>query len=655
MEDWDEKITKQVMAVGIAIALAATSVPTSTQLASAAAKKTTAKKKTSKKSKNTISLKVGGKKTLKVKGVAGKTKIKWKTSKKKVATVSKKGVVKAKKAGTTKITAKYGKKKTVWTVKVTKKAAKKVGVASIAVLDSKTIRVNLTAAKALKASNFVIRKKRDGAGQYTFPLQVGSVTKLSSKAYEISLALALDSGEDENVITDGDYVQVTVSALSATKSRQTQYFTSKNALPRYLQGKVGDSVNRTLSFTQSYTGYLTNMKITGVPNGLTAKKRGITFTLKGTYKTAKASVMTLTAKDEKGKNLVQKYNCYVGSDSVMFSYIDASKRTILANNGRAKNFDIYTVGGTGELTYSLPNNNNSFFYISYDYVVVSPYHYDYGTQKYNFLPAGNYKIAYRVQDEAGHVNNGTLAITAVNGVKVTGRVMALDNSGVADAEVHMSFVDRTNNYYTTDSYVFSASAGESSFYSTAKMKEGDYEMVVYPSQLYQFYARRNDTYVSTNSRHIGKSAITINYKLALYKVSLSCGSQDLSNVNWRENGDYVGNGKVVYLPKGIHTLTGTENFSDYKATFGVTSNRSVKLTQTESAKVAGTLKLDESISCQPDQFLKIEPTETGTYYINATVTSTESMAGLQLFRAENNSSYFTGTYNEHTDEATGQK
>ena len=113
------KVTKQVMAVGIAIALAATSVPMTTQTVSAA-KKTAAKKagkksskKSSKKSKNTISLKVGSKKKLKVKGVSKKTKIKWKSSKKKVAAVSKKGVVKAKKAGTTKITAKYGKKKKV--------------------------------------------------------------------------------------------------------------------------------------------------------------------------------------------------------------------------------------------------------------------------------------------------------------------------------------------------------------------------------------------------------------------------------------------------------------------------------------------------------------------------------------------------------------
>ena len=57
---------------------------------------------------------------------------------------------KAKKAGTTKITAKYGKKKKVWTVKVTKKTAKKAGVASVAVLDGKTVRVNLIGGESLK-------------------------------------------------------------------------------------------------------------------------------------------------------------------------------------------------------------------------------------------------------------------------------------------------------------------------------------------------------------------------------------------------------------------------------------------------------------------------------------------------------------------------
>ena len=39
--------------------------------------------------------------------------------------------------------------------------------------------------------------------------------------------------------------------------------------------------------------------------------------------------MTLTAKDEKGKKLVQKYSCYIGSSSVMYSYIEAGGRVIL--------------------------------------------------------------------------------------------------------------------------------------------------------------------------------------------------------------------------------------------------------------------------------------------------------------------------------------
>lgn len=59
--------------------------------------------------KKSISLNVGKTYTLKASGT--KEKITWTSSKKSVATVSSKGVVKAKKKGTAVITAKYGKKK----------------------------------------------------------------------------------------------------------------------------------------------------------------------------------------------------------------------------------------------------------------------------------------------------------------------------------------------------------------------------------------------------------------------------------------------------------------------------------------------------------------------------------------------------------------
>ncbi len=60
-------------------------------------------------SKTKLTLKQGKKKKLKVKKSAGK-KIKWKSKKKRIATVSKKGLVRAKRVGKTTITAKVGKK-----------------------------------------------------------------------------------------------------------------------------------------------------------------------------------------------------------------------------------------------------------------------------------------------------------------------------------------------------------------------------------------------------------------------------------------------------------------------------------------------------------------------------------------------------------------
>lgn len=73
--------------------------------------------------------------TLKLKITGTKTKVKWSSSKKSVATVSSKGVVKAKKKGTATITAKVGKKKykCVITVKNKKKFSEKEALKNISI------------------------------------------------------------------------------------------------------------------------------------------------------------------------------------------------------------------------------------------------------------------------------------------------------------------------------------------------------------------------------------------------------------------------------------------------------------------------------------------------------------------------------------------
>lgn len=79
-----------------------------------------------------VTLYVGKSVKLKLKGT--KAKVKWSSSKKKIATVSKKGLVKAKKKGTCKITAKSLSKKYVCKVTVKKKSVKKPTVTPVTVV-----------------------------------------------------------------------------------------------------------------------------------------------------------------------------------------------------------------------------------------------------------------------------------------------------------------------------------------------------------------------------------------------------------------------------------------------------------------------------------------------------------------------------------------
>ena len=94
---------KRILTIVLTLALIVTMMPMNLTNVNA--------RTTTRLSSKKIVLQVGKTKKLKVKNKPAGVKVVWKSSKKKVATVSKKGKVKAKKAGKTTITAKVGKKK----------------------------------------------------------------------------------------------------------------------------------------------------------------------------------------------------------------------------------------------------------------------------------------------------------------------------------------------------------------------------------------------------------------------------------------------------------------------------------------------------------------------------------------------------------------
>ena len=153
-----------------------------------------------------------------------KAKLKWSSNKKKIATVTSKGVVKGKKAGTAKITVKSGKKSAKFKVKV-KKAPVKVAVSNVEVLTSKTVRVTLNKAQKVAASKFSIYRKADSNGTAQKKLSIAKVNNTANKTYELVLSEVLDDNDnDKNCINDGDFVQVTVAGLQERRQRQLSMY-----------------------------------------------------------------------------------------------------------------------------------------------------------------------------------------------------------------------------------------------------------------------------------------------------------------------------------------------------------------------------------------------------------------------------------------------
>ena len=181
---------------------------------------------TAKLNKTKLSLNVGKSYTLKLKNVSGK--VKWTTSKKSVATVSSKGKVVAKKAGSANITATNNGKKFVCMVTV-----KNVKAKSIAIKKSVTLTKgsSSTLKCTLKPSNVTVKKVKWSSSNSKIAT-VSSTGKITAKKSGIATVTA--------TTTDGTKLKSSCTVTVLNKTVNTSVKSNLNALKDYILDK-GDT------------------------------------------------------------------------------------------------------------------------------------------------------------------------------------------------------------------------------------------------------------------------------------------------------------------------------------------------------------------------------------------------------------------------------
>lgn len=579
-----KKWTKKIGAVLIAASLVVTSGITGGTM-KASAKKATVKSIVLNQKKVTL---VKGKRMqleATLKPAKAKAKIKWTTSNKKIATVSKKGVVKAVKVGKATITAKVGKKKA--TCKVTVQASAPtpkpteapVEIKDFSITNDYVAHVTLTKPMALTMNDFSVTAKLEKAGAYKKPLKLAHIVNTKNTDYD----LVLDGSRQyiENQFTPLEFVKVTINKLKGIKEKEAMY----DGLPahenQYITLSVGEyfQQNFEISYTKGYSTY----SVTELPEGLHAKCTINGVLIYGTPKSvANGSYTTLTATDEFGRKVTQKLCFIIGSSEAIAAKFKDEGHTFL--QGNFGYLDTYISGGKAARDYVVTCSDEKYNEsIYYDIEGGNIYVGD------NIDP-GTYTINLSIEDGNKTKCSISTKITVVPSVEVTGVIKRGDGSLIPeDTDISFSLKD-TKNQYNIPSFRVTVN------------EEGKYSAWVIPNMSYAVYVD-DGRYLLEPNKYIGNSKTTYDLTIPVYKVTVNTSDGVKTNIGFELINTITGKysnirikSGFIFLEKGTYLLTPDSEYTSAKefgsATFTVDGNTTITISHKEAPTYKVTLTND---------------------------------------------------------------